>query len=148
MNIVSLKMSRLGPVLLAGTMLLGSFGYAIAGADDGGARSFWNVPAPGSASGMPETTTPGTNNPAAAAQPNASISRTGVAQDQSENVRPHVAVTHMGREHYAARPHYAHINVARHDVRPMLTVEHKAVQGRAVMHALHRSHEMNSNTQS
>lgn len=137
------KVRRLSPIVLAGSMMLGSFGYAMAGADDGGARSFWNVPAPGSAASMPEIATPGTTNPAAAGQPNASISRTGVAQEQLKGVRPHVAVTHIGREHYAARPRSAHGNVAQHQVRPALTAEHRS--GTGVMHALHRGSEANSN---
>ena len=148
MTTLSHKMRRLGPVVLASGILLGSFGFAMAGADDGGARSFWNVPALGSAGGMPETTTPGTNNPAAAAQPNASISRTGVAQDQSENTRPHVAVTRMRHEHYAARSRNMPVSMARHEVRPMLTTEHKPVQGKGVMHALHRGINTNSDNQS
>ena len=137
------SMLRLGPIVLAAPILLASLGYALAGADDGGARSFWNVPAPGSAGGMPETATPGTNNPAAAAQPNASISRTGVAQDQS--ARTHTVVTRMAREHYAAAPRAKHIYAARHVARPTLSAEHGPVQPKGVMHALHPERNNNSN---
>lgn len=143
MTISYRSMRRLGPTVLAAPILLASLGYALAGADDGGARSFWNVPAPGSAGGMPETTTPGTDNPAAAAQPNASISRTGVAQDQS--LRSKVAVTRMGREHYVARSHALHVYAARHDARPTLAAEHGSAEHKSVLHALHRGSETNSN---
>lgn len=143
MTLIFPGMRRLGPTILAVPMLLASLGYAVAGADDGGARSFWNVPALGSAGGMPETSTPGTDNPAAATQPNASISRTGVAQEQS--ARPHVAVTHMGRERYAGSRRITHVYAARHDARPLLSADHGPAQHKGVMHALHRGSETNSN---
>ena len=145
MTVVQGTMRRLAPIILAGTLSMGGIGCAMAGADDGGARSFWNVPAPGSAGGTPETATPGTVNPAAAAQPNASISRTGVAQDGTALARPRVAVTRTGREQYAVATSRTRVNVVRHEVRPTkATAERRPVQGRGVLHALHRSTETNS----
>ena len=103
---------------LAGSLVLSSVGCALAGADDGGARAFWNVPALGSASGMPLTNDAATTNPAATGQPNASVSRTGVAQEAAPGLRPRLAEMHR-------RTNPARLQMARHEgSRLSLAAEH------------------------
>lgn len=127
--------------VLAGSMLAGSVGVALAGADDGGAEAFFDKTGPGSARGMVEpqsaTQAAAATDAAAGSQPNASVSRTGVAQAR----RPHVAVTRMGQNTDGTSPHRTRVSVARHEApRPTLTASH-ALAPHRVQHAMHRGFE-------
>ena len=124
--------SLIATTIMAATVMVGTVGYALAGADDSGTKGFWSTPAPGSASGMPQTDPSATTD---------AQSSTGVAQDQPTRARPHVAVTHMGREHYATRVHRTPVSVAAHQpTHRTLTAAHAAGPQRQ-MHALHRGSE-------
>lgn len=126
--------------ILVGAMTAGGIGAAMAGADDGGAHAFFAIPSPGSATGVVGNSTsdgaPGTADAAADAQPNASVSRTGVAQERAS--RPHVAVTRLA--HNMAAPHRSvpHVAVARHEGQHRgVAVAHRA-PAPGTLHAMHR----------
>lgn len=126
--------------MLVGIMTIGSMGCSMAGADDGGNQAFFDLTGPGSARGTIGTATtdqnPATTNAAANAQPNASISRSGVAQERSS--RSYVSGTRIGRNHYANRLHGHHMSVARHQyAHPTFTAEHHPAS-RGGMHAMQR----------
>ena len=124
---------------LAGSMLVGNVGLAMAGADDGGAEAFFDKTGPGSARGMvapqPATQAPGVTDAAAGSQPNASVTRTGVAQALSH--RPHVAVTRMGQNTVGAPLHRTRVGTRNDGSSPRLTAAH-AVGIQRVQHAMHR----------
>ena len=135
--------------MVIGAATVGGAGCALAGWDDGGSRSFFDESGPGSAAGAAsraQNPSSGTSDAATGSQPSSSVARTGVAQDeQRARHRPHVAVTHVGREPAgmrstrmagtATRPAH-HATAARAHAGPMGT-----------MHAMHR-HPAGENGQS
>lgn len=131
-----------GLALLVGALSVGCVGTAMAGADDGGTHAFFAIPSPGSATGMGDGTSPGpapgAADAAAQAQPNASVSRTGVAQERA--VRPHVAVTRIARDGAPSRHHAPHVAVARHEG-GRRTLEAHRTEPRRILHAMHRGPE-------
>ncbi len=127
--------------VLAGSMLVGSVGMAVAGADDGGAEAFFDKTGPGSARGMvdPQPATPDATNAAAGSQPHASVSRTGVAQAWER--RPQVSVTRMGQNSGGSPIHRMRVSVARHDGPRATVTAAGASRLQAVRHAMHRGSE-------
>ncbi|MGI3902023.1 MAG: hypothetical protein ACRYGP_26110 [Janthinobacterium lividum] len=123
---------------LAGSMLVGSVGMAFAGADDGGAEALFDNAGPGSARGMvdPQPATPDATNAAASSQPNARVSRTGVAQAWER--RPQVSVTRMGQNSSGSPLHRTPVRVARHDGPRATVTAAGAYRLQPVRHAMHR----------